>query len=65
MEPVVVPMSIPLAFGISVTIGVVFGLYPPAAASMDPIEASGMSKTPLFSRWACSPQTRWASPPAK
>jgi putative ABC transport system permease protein len=40
MEPVVVPESIPLAFGIAVTIGVVFGLYPAMrAASMDPIEA--------------------------
>jgi len=40
MTPVVVPASIPLAFGISVTIGVVFGLYPARrAAAMDPIEA--------------------------
>jgi putative ABC transport system permease protein len=40
MQPVVVPWSIPLAFGISVTIGVIFGLYPARrAAGMDPIEA--------------------------
>lgn len=40
VQPVIVPFSIPLAFVISVTIGVVFGLYPAIrAARMDPIEA--------------------------
>ncbi|HUT10313.1 MAG TPA: ABC transporter permease [Thermoguttaceae bacterium] len=40
VEPVVVPWSIPLAFVIAVTIGVIFGIYPAKrAAAMDPIEA--------------------------
>ncbi|MBN1911425.1 MAG: ABC transporter permease [Pirellulales bacterium] len=40
VEPVIVPWSIPLAFGISVVVGVIFGLYPAIrAARMDPIEA--------------------------
>ncbi len=39
-EPVVTPNSVALAFGISVGIGILFGLYPARrAAMMDPIEA--------------------------
>jgi len=40
LVPIVVPWSIPLAFGISVVVGMAFGLYPAnRAASMNPIEA--------------------------
>jgi len=40
MVPIVVPWSIPLAFGISVAVGVIFGLYPASkAAAMNPIQA--------------------------
>jgi len=40
VDPIIVPWSIPLALGIAVSIGVIFGLYPAVrAAKMDPIEA--------------------------
>ncbi|MCR9116015.1 MAG: ABC transporter permease [bacterium] len=40
VDPVIVPLSLPLAFVISVAVGVMFGMYPAIrAAQMDPIEA--------------------------
>ncbi|MEM1293793.1 MAG: ABC transporter permease [Verrucomicrobiota bacterium] len=40
IEPIILPWSIPLAFGISVAVGVIFGLYPARrAAAMNPIDA--------------------------
>jgi ABC-type antimicrobial peptide transport system permease subunit len=40
IEPVVVPWSIPMAFGISVCVGLIFGLYPAMrAAAKDPVES--------------------------
>jgi putative ABC transport system permease protein len=40
MEPVVTGQSVLMAFGVSVVIGILAGLYPAMrAAKMDPIEA--------------------------
>ena len=40
LTPTIVPWSIPLAFGIALGVGVVFGLYPAVrAAAMNPVEA--------------------------
>jgi ABC-type lipoprotein export system ATPase subunit/ABC-type antimicrobial peptide transport system permease subunit len=40
MEPIILPWSIPVAFAISVGVGVLFGLYPARrAAAMSPIDA--------------------------
>jgi macrolide transport system ATP-binding/permease protein len=40
MTPIVMPWSIPVAFGISVAVGVIFGIYPARrAAAMSPIDA--------------------------
>ncbi len=40
VEPIVIPWSIPVAFGISMMVGLIFGIYPARrAAQMNPIDA--------------------------
>ena len=40
LPEIINPISLPIAFGISVTVGILFGAYPAyRAAIMDPIEA--------------------------
>ena len=40
LQPQIAFWSLPVAFGISVSIGIIFGIYPArSAARMDPIEA--------------------------